>query len=74
MSEITPFRLNVQASEIDAKGDQEFFVEKQRLVNKASANIRNEYGNRDKAVEVEQKMCVVPGASAGKADWVVCDV
>merc|ERR1719272_610199 len=45
-----------QASEIDAKADQEFYMEKQNLVKKLAVNVQTEFDRKGAAVDTDQKI------------------
>jgi len=47
-----------KAHEIQVKADEEFAIEKARIVHQAAGDIETSYDKKKKHVEVEQKMCV----------------
>ena len=49
-----------KAAEIKLKADEEFNIEKLRMVEAEKQKIRQEYERKEKQIEVQKRMCALP--------------
>jgi len=49
---------NEKAQEIGVKAEEEFNIEKQRLIQEEKVKIRKDYEKKEKQVEVQKKNCL----------------